>query len=745
MKKWLFIFVLLMGILPLSAQTDEIPPVIPTDNPTSLNTPIVAWNWNAYIADSYWANEGIPDPLSTQLPQTYMGNLPTLPIDISQVAWVDDVGLNDSQRAMLAQNGFVVVPTGLDFFDQAYSQYENVWDVMNPETYEAEIERPYWISTDAVLHTLYLNFENLLKFTELDVLHYKMSGILANAYQTAYATYQGLIGTPLEAQARGSAVFYAVALGLFASTWEDRSYWTVQDEAIRAEADVLIAQAVNAVDVLNVPFLNDYREDFSRYKPRGHYTTDPTLESYFRGMMWLGRITFLVKDDASLVSSLFVLKALNESGGLTAWREIADFITFLVGDEDNLGPIQYMPLAELIFGVGIPTDSLGDVTLLEAFRQEVFKLPAPKISNVKTEMDVTQEELPDLTRGFRFFGQRFTFDAYVMQNLLNPYVKENPEGLVRPLPSSLDVASALGSDVAYELLQARGDTTFDKFIGNMTMLREEVNTFTAEDWFKNIYGGWLWTLQPLFVRRDEAYPPMMSTRAWQLKDLQTGLASYTELKHATVLYAAQPEGRGGGGGLPPVPPTSFVEPNPYVFARIAIVAAALQPKVQAFAFESQSDYPSVGAISFTLEQLSVLSARLAYISQKQMFGETLTDDEKYFLKYDVHGYLNGIRTSLGDLVAPEDRPPFSAVVTDIATNSDIEAVLQIGTGKIDYIYVVVTGDDGTLQLARGAVYSFYEFINDINNRLTDEQWREMITNGQIPPRPDWTSEFIGQP
>ena len=745
MKKWLFIFVLLMGILPLSAQTDEIPPVIPTDNPTSLNTPIVAWNWNAYIADSYWANEGIPDPLSTQLPQTYMGNLPTLPIDISQVAWVDDVGLNDSQRAMLAQNGFVVVPTGLDFFDQAYSQYENVWDVMNPETYEAEVERPYWISTDAVLHTLYLNFENLLKFTELDVLHYKMSGILANAYQTAYATYQGLIGTPLEAQARGSAVFYAVALGLFASTWEDRSYWTVQDEAIRAEADVLIAQAVNAVDVLNVPFLNDYREDFSQYKPRGHYTTDPTLESYFRGMMWLGRITFLVKDDASLVSSLFVLKALNESGGLTAWREIADFITFLVGDEDNFGPIQYMPLAELIFGVGIPTDSLGDVTLLEAFRQEVFKLPAPKISNVKTEMDVTQEELPDLTRGFRFFGQRFTFDAYVMQNLLNPYVKENPEGLVRPLPSSLDVASALGSDVAYELLQARGDTTFDKFIGNMTMLREEVNTFTAEDWFKNIYGGWLWTLQPLFVRRDEAYPPMMSTRAWQLKDLQTGLASYTELKHATVLYAAQPEGRGGGGGLPPVPPTSFVEPNPYVFARIAIVAAALQPKVQAFAFESQSDYPSVGAISFTLEQLSVLSARLAYISQKQMFGETLTDDEKYFLKYDVHGYLNGIRTSLGDLVAPEDRPPFSAVVTDIATNSDIEAVLQIGTGKIDYIYVVVTGDDGTLQLARGAVYSFYEFINDINNRLTDEQWREMITNGQIPPRPDWTSEFIGQP
>ncbi|MDX2075263.1 MAG: DUF3160 domain-containing protein, partial [bacterium] len=90
-------------------------------------------------------------------------------------------------------------------------------------------------------------------------------------------------------------------------------------------------------------------------------------------------------------------------------------------------------------------------------------------------------------------------------------------------------------------------------------------------------------------------------------------------------------------------------------------------------------------------------------------------------------------------------PPFSAVVTDIATNPDIGAVLQVGTGKIDFIYVVVTAEDGSLQLARGAVYSFYEFTNDINNRLNDTQWRGIIEAGQLPPRPDWTSEFMGQP
>lgn len=748
MKKIILLVLLLIGILPLSAQDDEIPPVIPTHNPDSLITPLGAWDWDTYRTNARYINDELPDPLTIRVPDVYAGNLPALPItDVSQVAYVDELGLSEAQLALLAQNGFIVVPSDVNFFDEAYSLYAAPWETENPDNPSDPFFRPYWISTDALLHTLYLNFENMLKFTELDYLRDAMSLVLARSYSKAYETYQSVVGTPLEEQARSATIFLAVGLGLFNSNSEQAGYWIVQDVQIREEADALIQLARTAEGVLDVPFLAGYQEDFSQYKPRGYYTTDPALSDYFRGMMWLGRITFLAKDDSSLTSSLFLLKALTESGEYGTWRDIADFITFMVGEEDNLGPIHYLPLAETIFGAGIPTDALADATLLEAFRQEVMKLPSPQIANVQTDplnIPEPDELLEDETRGFRFFGQRFTFDAYVMQNLLNPFVKENPDGFVRPLPSSLDVASALGSDVAYGILQAQGETSYELYVDNMTMLREQVTGFTPDDWFNNIYGGWLWALQPLFVRHTESYPPLMNTRAWQLKDLQTGLGSYTELKHATVLYAAQPEGRGGGGGVPPVPPTSFVEPNPYVFSRIAVIAATLQPKLANFAEQSlQYDYPSIRTISFSMELLSSLSTRLAYLSQKQMLGEPLTDDEKMFLRYDIGGMLNNIRTMLGDLVALEDRPPFSAVVTDIATNPDIEQVLQIGTGKIDYIYVVVTGDDGTLQLARGAVYSFYEFRNDINNRLTDEQWREMIINGQTPPRPDWVSEFMG--
>src|SRR5262249_22933575 len=40
-----------------------------------------------------------------------------------------------------------------------------------------------------------------------------------------------------------------------------------------------------------------YDEDFSQYVPRGHYTRSETLKKYFMGMMWLGRMTFLIKGD----------------------------------------------------------------------------------------------------------------------------------------------------------------------------------------------------------------------------------------------------------------------------------------------------------------------------------------------------------------------------------------------------------------------------------------------------------------
>jgi hypothetical protein len=100
-----------------------------------------------------------------------------------------------------------------------------------------------------------------------------------------------------------------------------------------------------------------------------------------------------------------------------------------------------------------------------------------------------------------------------------------------------------------------------------------------------------------------------------------------------------------------------------------------------------------------------------------------------------------------------DEEPQAAVIADVATAPDIDGdgipspvVLEVGVGRVDEIYVVVPviEDDGGvyLQVAKGGVFSYYEFNWPANDRLTDEAWRTMLDAGEAPPRPPWTAGFL---
>ena len=56
-----------------------------------------------------------------------------------------------------------------------------------------------------------------------------------------------------------------------------------------------------------------YREDYSQYIPRGHYTLSPELEMYFRAMIWYGRMNYRLKDPMEVQRSLLITKALRET------------------------------------------------------------------------------------------------------------------------------------------------------------------------------------------------------------------------------------------------------------------------------------------------------------------------------------------------------------------------------------------------------------------------------------------------
>ncbi|MBZ0290433.1 MAG: DUF3160 domain-containing protein, partial [Anaerolineae bacterium] len=479
--------------------------------------------------------------------------------------------------------------------------------------------------------------------------------------------------------------------------------------------------------------------DFSQYRPRGHYTGDAELESYFRSMMWLSRITFRAKDDTETLTALMLLRALR-GNAFPMWQTVHNTLTFLIGPVDDLGPPEYAPLADEIFGADLSLASLSNPAKLVSFRERLKALPGPRINGLVLPTSTQAGEEQDLTRGFRVMGQRFTFDGYLLQQLMSPYV--GTQSNLRALPLGLDVPAVMGSDTAYGLAADAGATSYEHYDTQVDSLRGQIASLTRDNWLENTYSGWLWTLQPLWLRESAPYPPLMATDAWLRKDVQTGLGSWTQLKHDTVLYVKQPTGFGGGG--PPLASFGYVEPNPLVFARIAAIAALTAQGLSDHGIIDFTDYnsapPELIASAFELRDLAIRSASYAEIARKELAGEPLTESE-YF---SIQLYGEYLYTLLHTLYQGEGEPPPVALVTDVANNPDAKTVLQEGVGDVDFIYVVIPAPDGRLQIARGGVFSYYEFINDINQRMTDEEWRALVDSGGLPPRPSWVSSFMGE-
>ena len=99
-----------------------------------------------------------------------------------------------------------------------------------------------------------------------------------------------------------------------------------------------------------------------------------------------------------------------------------------------------------------------------------------------------------------------------------------------------------------------------------------------------------------------------------------------------------------------------------------------------------------------------------------------------------------------------DEEPQAAVIAEVATAPDYirdgtpdPTVLEEGVGRIDELYVVVpvVTEDGSiyLQVAKGGVFSYYEFPWPAADRLTDEKWQQMLDNGEAPDRPIWNEIF----
>jgi Protein of unknown function (DUF3160)/Bacterial SH3 domain len=662
------------------------------------------------------AFDGGMTALTSWRPAPFAGKEVALPVDLEGVLNPEVIaGLSQRQRAFLSENGFVVI----------HSQEAQFADIrQHVGTLEGQ---PYFLTTDAAFHALHLGFDELLKAIEREGLRARMIELLTAVAEEAEMARGELAAGPLEGDAEDAAAYLAVALRLF-----DPAAETPPELEERVAAQ--LAQIAQGGGRAPSSLFPDFKDDYGAYRPVGHYAGDVDLESYFQAMTWLGRVHFPLNSDDPVVAPsrvpLIVTLALQrarvgEDSGLEAWRDINDVLAFIVGPTDDAGPGEYAPILLRVYGEGSSYSDLADDARWQTFQAEGGALPPPRINSTFVDW------LADLAMetGWRFMGQRFTLDGFVLQNVVFDAVKSKPGGEQRDFPSGLDVAAAFGSGVALDELEASGATAFPNYTEQIGTLREAVQAQPEPEWLQRFYDGWLYALEAGVAPKDESYPGWMRTRAWAYKDMNALLGSWTELKHDTILYTKMPEGAGGGGPPSSGPAPGIVEPNPAVFYRLAYIARALGEglTVRGFVVDGWS-VEEMTRLGERFESLGLLAAR-------ELAGEAIPSDD-YWLLDSCLGMQEcaafAERSSQGNELPPV---PVVAAVAG-AQNS----VLEAGVGNVDRIYVVVPLEGG-LEIAQGGVFSYYEFLQPRSERLTDDEWRRRIAEGTAA-LPAWADRFV---
>jgi hypothetical protein len=238
------------------------------------------------------------------------------------------------------------------------------------------------------------------------------------------------------------------------------------------------------------------------------------------------------------------------------------------------------------------------------------------------------------------------------------------------------------------------------------------------------------------------FPQAMRTRAWRRKQLQTQLASWSELRHDTILYAKQSYSRMEECEYPAV----YVEPYPAVYAKIKFFCEQSARRIR------EADYTLGDDTSLSvyrqnqttfLSNMAEIVGRLEKLSRKELDGEPFSDSDRDWLKrtINIHRADSGTTSYTGWYCllfypAPTEASNWKNIISDVHTSPTEGRVLEAGTGPCDLLLIAVdNGDDRAVYL--GPVYSYYEFSQPVGDRLTDEQWDRMLRRDS-PARPEWT-------
>lgn len=694
-----------------------------------------------------------PELLNEHPPQTVYYSERQVPSALNTIAWFDSINnhfkLTNYEKELLSKQHFVV----------SERLFSNDWATPFIKIYSNDL--PLFISSDFVLHTLHSSYDAVLMKLETELLEPNLKELLNAMYQSypsIYSKYQKNVA--MRDALADVDLYISVALTLA----QNNDFLPQKTDRIMFDK-VMSAIAAEKLNHLNLFTTNRLRKfDLSQFKPRGHYTKpiylngeSRTLENYFKCMMWLGRIDFLMtappenpwEEDWTQkelqrmqIGAVLLNELLDNCGKRSLFETHEKTISFLVGPDDNLTPDELSTLSETI--LSSPADILEEQTYLaltEALNGSDDY--GQKIMSNFFYVDPDTIDPGKLPISFRLLGQKFLLDSYITSEVVYDRIKWDNKKIHRGLPDPLDVMAVLGNENALKLLE--NEMTTYHYAYKVNALEELISQYDEQFWNQSLYNMWLSAIRSLNPpASSKNLPFFMQSVAWQHEKLNTQLTSWAEMRHDNILYG-KPSYTGGTGCSFPF---TYIEPHPELYDNISHFAS------EASAFFTD-ELGLDNTISLFYNNYAHIMSQFSIISDKELKGTVLNETEITFLKTMINSYMSSGPSITGwynDLfLIPYESTSSDFLVADIHTQPTdafgniVGKVYHVGSGYINQGVFLAPNPMNAKQLITyvGPVSSFHYEVKDNFYRMDDEEWGNRFwEHKDIPARPDWVNVYL---
>lgn len=388
---------------------------------------------------------------------------------------------------------------------------------------------------------------------------------------------------------------------------------------------------------------------------------------------------------------------------------------------------------------------LTDLNLEGADLEPIRKLPRPVVQDAQAWIGAyvpfiappRERAVWDSDSGKAVFPLSWGMDNEVMfRTVFHPNlpVEEQitgPSG-ARLLPSGLDVAAVFGSTLAESLLEEAGEfKKYPPLRPRIAALRKKLGDSRGE----SLYQRWLSGLAAQWSERAVSPGGAIDKKLWSTKRLQTGLASWATLRHATLLVNQRSDAECGEAGFEPIvlrPPRGYVEPDPATFEAIAGLFDATIRMVES----RLEDQPLRDGLVVRLTESCDKALSFRDIAKKELAGQPLTGQEYEEILYvgraAEHNFL--IFKSLAEEDFALSVPDPMGKVADVAGSTG--SLLLAGVGApLEWDQVIPFF--GRREIVKGSSYSYYETVSA--QVMTDAEWRQKLPG---LARPKWIEPYV---